>query len=354
MRSPRHARPLHLPLLTTALLLSLTAPALANDGSFGGQGADLVPLQNQHVRMVREDIHLTLETPRKKDGWRVVATYTFENTAKTPVTVQVGFPERQCDPEEGECNGDGKFHDMKTTIRGKVVKHRLGKVGKQHTWAPALGRVFLYDVKFNPGETLQIVHTYRYGRSPDVMGESLSYVTRTGALWKGPIGNARFTIKMPYRPWSISFPKEYKLIEYTERLEGKSGVTTIAFEQQNWTPKEDLDVQLQGSFTHTLGCPNLAEFENNHKANPVKAFEGIKDLKQIATCRNLPFAHHGYAFKKPQWHKLFYGEVTDVTKVKDSTVRFLPNPHYDPKLLTPIEGLYIKGAQAREKQLQGK
>lgn len=102
--------------LSSALVATVLAsqPALANDATFGGAGADLVPLAEQRVQMKSEDIRLT----SKGYEWLIDATYVFYNPGER-VKVQVGFPEYRC--EEGwDCNNVA-FRDLETTLDGMKV-----------------------------------------------------------------------------------------------------------------------------------------------------------------------------------------------------------------------------------------
>src|SRR5262245_20179860 len=88
------------------LFLLCTSSALANDTAMGGRGASLVPLQTSDVYMASEDITLTFEMkgPPEKAGWNGMrpswhadARYEFVNPGATPVELQFGFPEYQCE-----------------------------------------------------------------------------------------------------------------------------------------------------------------------------------------------------------------------------------------------------------------
>src|SRR5688572_28702882 len=107
-----------------ALAAALTpTPALTNDATFGGAGADLVPLAEQRVQLKSEDIRLT----SKGYEWLIDATYVFYNPGEL-VKVQVGFPEYRC--EEGfDCNNVA-FSDLETTVDGVRVEHRQGQLEK--------------------------------------------------------------------------------------------------------------------------------------------------------------------------------------------------------------------------------
>ncbi len=365
-------------------LLTLASPAYANDAVFGGAGSDLIPLKEKRIKMVSEDIEI-VETAKSKawDGrhWSIKATYIFENPTEESITTTFGFPESTCD-EDGDCNSrdDSKFtfHDMKTSVDGKRVKMTTGSVKKDSEWSKELERVHLFEVTIPAGKKVEVVHRYLMGTSGSSMqDEWVTYVTRTGALWNGPIGSAKFTIKLLERPWGFSFPADYKLESFGTSKDGKT--TTIAFAMKDWTPKQDLNVLLGSDFTSTAGCPSLITdgwdfYGGEEDTKPdlkavAKAFEG-KKLEDVRRCRNLVYAAHGYTFKDRSLQDFFYAYQTPVDEKKtekfwgysgmnymegpSKAVVFAPDPNYKPSHLNKRERRWVKALKAYEKSLKKK
>jgi hypothetical protein len=354
-------------LISLAILL-LATPALANDSTFGGTGSDLVPLQEKRVRMAAEDIVLELKPDKKKTlRWFADATYTFENPTAQDLTLTVGFPEQFC-PEEGDCNSPHSKHtffDMKTTIDGKPVKMRVGKVSAQDkTWAPELGRVHLFDLTIKANQTVKVNHKYHFNISAGSTEESwLYYITKTGALWSGPIGHARFTIRMPERPWGLAYPKTYNLISYTTKMQGKSSaITELIFEMKDWTPTQDLMLHFDGAMSHHdthVTCPLVHPFSFEDSLDvPTlefarKYFDKFDD-KTLRICRNWPYARYGYTFKDDSLQKFFYrgpravqnqylDDPKDTKSPRDYIrLNYQPNPHFSDAMLTRDELNYIR------------
>jgi hypothetical protein len=194
----------------------------------------------------------------------VRASYIFENPTDEALTLKVGFPEFRCDEDEGDCAVEGNtFVELRTWVGGQEVKMGEGKVSKKHEWSADLDRVHTFEVPFKPRQVQKVLHTYRFAGSVSVWAEHPSYVTRTGSMWNGPIGRATFVIRTAVRPYGLTFPAEYKLLRYGERLKGhekKRYVTEIVFEQLDWVPKADLHVELYGSGTpllDKLSCPMM-------------------------------------------------------------------------------------------------
>ncbi len=353
-------------LIALALLL-LTAPAaLANDGTWGGTGSDLVPLEEKRIRMAREDI-LIEYVPVKKYGprWLITANYEFHNPTDASVTVVMGFPERFCDGESdcGSPDNHHTFFDMKTTVDGKPAPVRIGNVSREaHDWAPELGRVHLFDVTIAPGATTKVVHTYHHGYAGSSMGDSsLYYITKTGSLWNGPIDHARFTIRFPYRPWGLVYPKTYNLKSYATRGRAGKLSTELVFEQERWTPTQDLYLSFGSPMTLGSDCPQihpamLGEALETPSLAAAREHFGQLDDDALRRCRNLPYAVHGYAFKDKELQKFFYRPGLAVSGLFDSTgepkehlyLPFYPNPSFEPGQLGKDEHAYIKLVQLLE------
>jgi len=358
--NPRPASRRCLGVLRPLLLLLLGAPstALANDASFGGEGADLAPIRETRVRMASEDIVIAQPAPGA-DRWEVTATYRFENPTDEAVELTMGFPERHCAPDD-DCGFDNRFTDLRTTVRGEPVAQRVAETDPDGEWVPDLGRVYLFDVRFAPGEAVEVVHRYRMGQSGSVDGgREVLYVTRTGALWAGTIGRARFTIRTYERPWRLSFPTEYRLARYVEAVHRGHGRTEIVFEQRAWTPQRDLHVYLGHpfngleTFAGDLDCP-----PPGGDAERTREAVARIDPEDLAACRNAVFAAHGRPFSSAALRRFYYRPPRTVPNPLGypdlefggdwTMIHFAPNPRWSPRLLTDAERRYVRAIRARE------
>ena len=367
----------HTAAMIAAITLSCVTPALANDAVFGGAGSDLVPIKQKNLKMVSEDI--VIEEVGKKNGWKydhweITATYTFENPTDQSITTQFGFPERMCDPES-DCNskkgGQYTFFNMKTTVNGKRVKVKVGEVSSESSWAPELGRVHLFDVTIPAKKKTTVVHKYQMGLSGSFMQETeLLYVTKTGALWNGPIGSARFTIRTKQRPWGFGFPKTYNLESFTTKREGKKARTEIVFAMKDWTPTQDLTVVLGADYMPFKGCPSPLMFvdtvyDHEDKLDIERAKKELEELStaQLRQCRNLVYARHGYTFKDKKLGEFFY-EHSKPTAAKETkwgynqtlyppedykVLIYKQNLNYTPDMLTERDSKWVKAFKAVEK-----
>lgn len=309
------------PWIALSLALASLRPALANDGSFGGSGASLAPLASTPIRMVREDI--AMELTGRPLAWSVTALYQFENPTDREVVVQMGYPETRCDPEEGDCSGQGgQFRGLSTRVRGRRVQHRVGRVSAESSWAMELDRVHLFDVTFAPRERVRVEHRYTYDRSfTAVLGENVHYLTRTGSLWNGPIGEARFTVRTPDPPWLVEHPRVFPLVSWDRAVRKGRGVTELVFEARNLRPTVDFDLLLAPAARLETGepigdgsvdvseCPPGLGHTNLSGETRRLVREWLHDSTrdELAACRNLVFALSGHTFRSSRWTRAFYG-----------------------------------------------
>ena len=349
--------------LLECLLLLFATTARANDSSFGGNGADLVPLKETRIRMLSEDILLELvPDPLLREGaktlaWRITARYQFHNPTRNAVALQMGFPESRCSEGEG-CNGrGGEFRGLVTTVEGKQISQRVGKVAPKDEWGNMLSRVFLYDVAFRPDQKVDVEHRYVYDRSLHVTGEYLSYLTRTGKLWNGPIGRASFVVRMPLRPWFVVAPKTYRLASYREtRVPGDATpMTELRFEMVDFTPEEDLNLYFANVWVSGLLVFGLADRCPVLHDGEIRGDFDATDAETLERCAALPLALHGAPLEE-KLSAFFYGprELSEEERLYAASgegaalqvIRLQPNPEYRAEFLSTGERQYV--ARAKE------
>ena len=364
----------------------------ANDSSFGGIGANLSPQKRSDVIMLSEEIK-AVET--SGGVWSIEAKYVFSNPTDQALKFTMGFPERLCDPGSDCASPSGDhttFRDIITEVDGQRVKTHIKPVKDQSERWSELGRVHLFEISFNPKQTKTIKHTYYMGISSSIEGErSFQYITKTGAMWGAPIGKATFTISVQRRPIGFHFSNEYILKSY-ETHEQKPSLTTVVFEQESWTPTQDLDLVFTYEMTQAFNCPLL----NSHYMEPKDLLDRLKQRlsspkmkaksnfsddivtalvisgtkmskSDLRRCRNLPFARYGYHFKSADLntHLYRYAQPTPLSEMRAdyrsytysdeneelknrSAVLFRPSEHYSPKQLTKDDWLYIKALKLLE------
>lgn len=327
-----------LTLLILASALGLANGASANDSAMGGAGYDLVPERSTSVRMVSEEIQI--DEVGEGSRWRVHARYVFRNASDEPVELTMGFPERRCDPDaDGDCNGDGRFEQMQTFVRGVQVGERIGEVGARTPWRVELGRVFLFEVRFAARETVEIVHSYRVVGDVSVMGYGLSYVTRTGANWNGPIGFARFTVRLRSAPPVYVVPREYDLVmaRHLDRTASGFGFELV-YEQRDWVPRRNFSITVYSLMTllEAAGCP-WDHVPPSDEAATARRF----DAATLRFCRNLPYARHGYPFRDRGLRRRLYRRGIRLESYLGGRTRFLEDGAFSESRLTSEDWAYI-------------
>lgn len=362
-------------LTTCSIITALCTIAVANDAEYSGYAGTPAPIENDSVRMKSEDI----EFIEKKGEWRVEAVYVFENMSDEEVELVMGYPEIAGD-------SPGGFRRLKTYVRDKPIKTRKRKSGPMtktfRSKGYRLGRVHLFDVTFAPGESVEVRHEFRMDGGGSVAlacEKEISYITRTGKLWRGPIGRAQFTISMARVPDIVTIPKGYKIKSYGRRLERKGAGTrtTLVLENEDWTPEEDLTVVMASSCGGSsemavlytgAECPGAwdLEEERGKKLDVPKALEKYSS-DQLRLCRNMVYARYGYTFKDKSLNALFYkhkpGDVVTYPPHycsnpdepqeycrPERAILYTRDLGYEPKMLTREENRYVKLLKNEERR----
>jgi uncharacterized protein DUF4424 len=293
--------------LRRAVWLACCVPgaALGNDSTFGGAGADLVPLDEQQVEMRSEDIRFSPEG----DEWLIEARYVFFNTAPSAATVQVGFPEFRCDSDENVDCANVAFHGLETRVDGAPVKHRKGKLGKKHGWSDFLGVVWLFDVTFPPSVPVTVEHRYRLHSGLNVQGDAYtSYVTRTGRSWKGPIGHARFTCVLPPDVRAVyQYSVEGLKLEPPRLIlnDGKPRLELVV-QGESWKPEGGVGF----AYNDRLPLEPIATRKKNGMPGGLFPMEPPCDPKgdprEAQRCLNELYAAKGYPFESQALREKYY------------------------------------------------
>lgn len=355
----------HLLGLIALTWLCIGRTSLANDSSMGGSGADLVPLARSDVHMLSEDI---LIVAADDDHWAITANYVFVNRSQQAARIQVGFPEYHCDSSlGGDCVAERPvdFKSLQTTIDGKPVKHRKGRVRSDHPWSLELGNVWVYDAVFPPDKTVHIAHSYRMLHGGNVSADHLGYyVTRTGAVWAGTIGKARFRVRVPISSNSIDTGNPAPPLQTTVHVIKEQGQLfgEIVYTAENWEPTADLffsyrntrhpylddmapgyEAALKRANPQTgLHCTRFMDLrEEGHlmqRSADVPTAEQVNDFVKTGigdarTCRNLLFALHGKRFKRPALNRQFYGPAGFEPGTFPFEA-FEPNPYFNNSMLS--------------------
>ena len=160
-------------------------------------GNTVIPILQRHVRMVRETVNIT---PDDFVKYKVDAVFLFENTTGRTIHFDMGFPFTYhirgsadafisyVDGNEVPVTKKSVNKVMKSRIKAKIGTGLYYKYDYMYTW----------PITFKPHEK-KIVECIYYVQWLDDRGSGgyLTYVTKTGALWEGTIGQADFSIEIP-------------------------------------------------------------------------------------------------------------------------------------------------------------
>lgn len=341
------------------LLAGLLASRLAAGDPAGcGPGRTLSPLAVVPVRLRSLEIELDLSTEAEselldwRDGrvaaatWQVEAVHRFENLSRERVTLPVGYPEHRCEPRSD-------LPDFTITVGGRPVSTRLGRRTVGAPWAPRVGEIHVFDIELAPREVVEVVQRYQLARSGSGAGtqELVRYRTRTGTgpSWAGTIGRARFTVRVPWRPWEVRFPEEYRVKEYLQELVAGSPRTRLIFEQEDWVPTEDFSLDMEFTSTSSslglAGSCGLDRHELGPRQAPILRQLCRLSAPELRACRHAVFAHHGRAFQSETLREAFYGQGTT-----PGQLGLRVDPGYRDEFLTRAERAYLREILAEERR----
>jgi hypothetical protein len=349
--------------------------AWANAGVFGGNGNTIRLEGTADVELVEEEVDI--HPARSGAGWtgrneqvgsmdlvRVRCLFVLKNRSSREVTLQVGFPVEV--PRHLESANDAPTQVLRLGFiaRDNDATYHVRFVPKdpKNEW----GRVFLWDMKFAPGETrhlrvgyelpvsVGIVPTERADLVPleapagsppfpwwltdstPAMAQIVSYVTKTGGSWAGgKVGRARFRVHLTAyedhlrsrglseepevarepedhvvgAPWSVRRPFVHRLVEPAGWRSIPGG---IEWEFTDWKPVNEITVTW-----HQAQWPadpvGLEQFQENYLgAEPYR--EDLELLRAILDAAHgiEPQDPRALAYAKRQrWYAPVAGRVRD-------------------------------------------
>jgi hypothetical protein len=201
--------------------------AFANTGVFFGAGSQVIPIKNNEIQLVKENVSIKLRIDDEAGKWGipffpradVQAEFFLKNTSSMPIKLQVGFPFLDL-----QGFGDEKLVLSKLDFRAKdseserKVTIKEGLIEKDLDPQGLFKKVFAWEEQFLPQQTKQISVSYRLlmgvasansimrgfegderkysdlDRLFPALNYSFGYITKTAYTWKEPIEKAVFTI----------------------------------------------------------------------------------------------------------------------------------------------------------------
>lgn len=203
----------------------------------------------------------TVQIERTDYGeYNVRCSFTMQSHSDKELTRLIGFPiiDSRYDAEMASS--------FKVKVDDKSVSTKVIMI-RESTWEERLfglhnhedfnypGYV-VWPVIWEPKKNIKIICTYNAGNAfwiEDFVDiEQLQYIVRTGALWKGPIGKARISIKnlLNIKDFKldgqkiINFSEKYKIqISYPENVEWISN-DEIVWNFKDWEPDKDIVINM--------------------------------------------------------------------------------------------------------------
>jgi len=171
--------------------LALAPATLGDDYESGLDGDQVFPVKSTAVRMASERVEVFVGWAAERGGhakMRVAAEFVLVNDSTEPQTILVSFPVSDHE-EEFTRTVDGQA----VAVHKYEVKDPNGLVTHYHAYTS--------EIRFEPRQTRRVRVTYvaasdaRSGWPP--YPACWSYILRTGALWKGTIGEAEVVVHFP-------------------------------------------------------------------------------------------------------------------------------------------------------------
>ncbi len=329
--------------LLLALALSLPGLASANDTDFGAEGANLIPIKNDAVRMVDE--HVVIEGQLyndQLDAWKVTVTFHFKNESQKEEKIQMGFPfpkfsADEVSNEHGELSlphgrkpNGSLIYDFKATAGGKAVTPKevtLKNLVKLEEDSP-YKFANIWDVTFKPGEEIEVVTSYITGViQSTTCAQIASYVLNTGVNWKeGKIGRSLIELKpnIPFITCDEDPEGGYEPRPAGYRTEGQGKDRKFIWDFKDFTPSDDVLVCLYSAPLYRSCLVGQKDFEQ-------------MSLADLRIERNKIYATYGYVFKSPDLKAMFEKEWW-----------YQPNPKFDPKAMSKDDLELVKKIKAIE------
>lgn len=232
-------------ILCLAATVSLTTPLFADDYESGLYGDQIVPVESRDIRMASERVDIAAEWPIggfDHMPYRVDAEFVLVNESGKPQSILVSFP------------GDEGIGCFSRTVDGQAVEVTRYE-SRDKKWFYA----FTSRIEFAPGQTRKVRVRYLGIADAGSGGGNWSYVLRTGAHWKGTIGEAVVSIRFPpdtptlghYDGWETAEDLRLSPANYTVKDR------TVTWTFRDFEPTEDIDVAYR--------CP---EYDDQNKPIP--------------------------------------------------------------------------------------
>jgi hypothetical protein len=363
--------------VSSIAVLWVIGPDARAQEAWGGAAASIVPLEETPtLRLPSMDVLLDETVGEAATWWRVVAVYRVESTSPQASRTWIGIPELRCAREEGAtCFADPVLRDERVRVRGveaapSDIDGGSALVAKlEPDWLHMnrkLGRMRAVEVGFAPREAVEIVHTFEVRASKRARLRIAEVVMAPARVFRGPIGRARFRVRLRPWWWYFEVPAVFRVLEPEEAPRAREAADRIelVFEAKDWSPNEAFEVVFGSAepppelreravSDAPLGrCPDIIEVARASDYGaidlPLPLVKGLPD-DLLRWCHLLPFARRGYPFQAEEVRAHFYRRPVRLEQSfhfgaeRPSFVGFYrENPFFDAATLTREERGYAR------------
>lgn len=221
--------------------------AYADDATLGGTGITVFPISDTEVEMEEEIIDIVV----RDDCSYVTCQFFFHNTGSS-TNLLVGFPTQYPGVYESQDELDEEMEDdyydemyvtqlnwFRTFVNGERVRVTVKKGLKpegNNTDELYFPQWYTWRMHFNADERVKVVNKYwMQNSSGGEDSEWISYILRSGATWKGPIG--KITVRIQLEDYDLS-DTSFEGIEPTYIEENGA----VVWEAENIEPEQDIEV----------------------------------------------------------------------------------------------------------------
>ena len=305
------------------ILPSFNTFCLGDDFSFGGgNSATIYPLQDNNIQMVSEKIELEIDTTNKenRDRWNVEITFEFKNHGPKTL-IDMAFPDpsyadnfMRHDYYEGRLDTSLYLTNFEAyELNKKTYKPIIRKSTTNPNLPdiPEYSSVYTWSVPFDSGQTKTIINKYNIKTNSYSTGhKALTYVLKTGALWKGDIKDFSLWVMFNRIVQVEIHCDDACLLAAIKGLDDfiESGCSigrewlsmrtdAIYIDLKNYKPQEDIWITYFEDEAGRWRQPGRFIFADKELAN--------KTLDELKYLRNEIYASHGYVFKDKNLNELF-------------------------------------------------
>lgn len=324
------------------VVFSLLGPftlTYANDTAFGGAGASPMPIQQNQVKMVSENIIIEgegLNDHSQQGKWKYACQFTFKNTSNQPQAFIMGFPLPLFEDEGDVALPSGKkasrgsplVYDFTMTINNTPMNAKLSDISTTQKMGMNYKKAYLWPMKFTPMQTVIIKHNYITGVTFDVLGLSwVHYVLQTGSLWKGGIiGHTHIEVH-PNAPTKLCSEVVKPTSSYMSpspdgmKIKTTGKIRSYIWDLKNFHPTKDLSLCLQTGQNY-VRYQLVYKILNQNQSNQNWLQQYSK--QQLRLLKNTIYAQYGRRFHDKQLQQYFNRQWW-----------YQVNPNYSDSLLEP-------------------